>query len=88
MDSNQKKLPSLAYLFVPLDLPRILKHSHLPIANIHTHVPKFNGNLWLVVDFLESFMNYVIDTNIVFEDVLMFFFKAFSWSMQGYDACK
>jgi len=39
----------------------------------------------LAMDFLESFMNYVIDTNIVFEDVLM---KAFAWSMQGYLARK
>jgi hypothetical protein len=47
--------------------------------------PKFDGSPLLAMNFLESFMNYVIDTNIVFEDVLM---KAFAWSMQGFLARK
>jgi hypothetical protein len=78
-------LSSLVYLIVPLDLPHVPKYSHLPVANIYVHVPKFDGSPWLVVNFLESFINYVIDTNIVFEDVLM---KSFALSMQGFLAGK
>jgi hypothetical protein len=47
-------------------------------------VPEFDGNLWLDVDFLEFFMNYVTNTNLVFEDDLM---MALEGSMQG-NLCK
>jgi len=80
MDFNEKEFSSLFYLFVPSDLPRILKYSHLPVANIPAHDLEFDISPWLVVDFLEPFMNYVIDTNIVFEYDLV---KAFAWSTQG-----
>jgi hypothetical protein len=81
----RKKCHLVSYIFVPLALPRILKPPHLCVNIMLDCIPEFDGNPSLVVDFLEFFMNYVTNANLVFEDDLM---MAFAGSMQGHLAKK
>jgi hypothetical protein len=71
-------------LFAPFDflgVPFYLCKLHIDAWT--THVPKFNGNPWLASRYLASFMDYVVDNNIVYEHILM---KAFAYFNAREDA--
>jgi hypothetical protein len=70
-------------LFAPLDFVDVpLCPGELHFGAWTTQVPMFNGNPWLASDHFESFMKYVVDTNMAHEDILM---KEFAYSLQGGD---
>jgi hypothetical protein len=72
------------YLFAPLDFPDVpLCPGELHFDTWITHVQNFNGNIWVASRHLEYFMDYMVENNIVYENVFM---KAFVFSMQGKDA--
>jgi len=69
-------------LFAPLDLSSVYL-GNICLATCTHHVPKFNGNSWLDSRNIAYFMDYVVENNIVYKNVLM---KAFAFSKQGKDA--
>jgi hypothetical protein len=68
---NFNKIILYANVFFPLDLLYVSRCPHLCSIDIFTQVPKFDGNPWLASNHLEYFMNYVVNTNIFYEDLLM-----------------
>jgi len=59
-------------LFAPLDFSCILGYPHkVHINTCATNIPKFDGNPWMDSRYVASFMNYMVDSNIVHDDILM-----------------
>jgi hypothetical protein len=72
-----------ANVFVPLDILCIPRWPLMLHVDVFSHIPNFDGIPCLASSNIEYFMNYIINTNIFYEEILM---KTFAYSMQGENA--